>query len=421
MTTIKYILGLFLVLSLSFVACSDDQEGDMTPPGDISNVQVSETNGGAIFNFVLPKDPDILCVKAYYTNTLGQELFKVSSHYTNYLEIDGFNDVEKHTARLVVVDHSKNESKGVVVPFTPLESNIQVVLDSLVITPDYGGVRIEWINPAEKTVYTHLSYLDTLGEEKVEFLSSARYQESIVLRGMDTVDIEFHALVEDFYGNKTDKISKGTHKPLFEERVDFLKWSLIESLSVDAAGNKVNGDAYEGDLTYIWDGKVDVFGAPDNDRNYAMFSRDDNGGALNFPLDVVLDMGNDNGVFAGRVALWQRAFWYAPPAGREDVPYYYQNENIKAFKLYYSNDQTNWYPMYTLIGGEVTDLFDVGDPKDDTGGVSDADLKIAADGHEFEIVGNVPPFRYLKFSITENFGSEQYINVSELALFGGNY
>lgn len=416
MRNYKYITTLFVALSILFWACSED-ESDTTPPGDISNLGVVATNGGAIFSFTMPNDPDILCVKAYYTNTLGEDLFKVSSHYTDTLEIDGYNDTDTHTARLVVVDRSKNESSGITVDFAPLESNIQVVLDSLSITPDYGGVRVEWINPAQKTVYTHLSYIDTLGEEKVEFLSSSRFQESIVLRGMDTTAIEFFALVEDFYGNKTDKISKGIHQPLFEERVDFTKWSLITSLSLDAAGNKINGDAWEGDLTYLWDGKVDVFGAPESERNYAMFSRDDNGGALNFPFDVVLDMGNSNGVFAGRVMLWQRAFWY----GNEEVPFYYQNENIKAFKLYYSNDQTNWYPMSTQIDGVVTEIFDIGDPKDDNGDVSDADLEIAKDGHEFEIVGNVPPFRYLKFSITENYGSEIYINVSELALFGGNY
>lgn len=418
----KYTTTLLLAVSLLFVACDDqEQNEDMTPPGVLTDVQYTPTNGGAVFSYNLPADDDILCVKAYYTNTLGEDLFKVSSHYIDDLEIDGYNDTDEHTVSLVVVDRSKNESDPVNFKFRPLESNIQVVLDSMKISPDYGGVRVEWVNPAQKTVYTHLSYTDTAGREITEFLSSSRLYESFVIRGMDTTSTEFFTLIEDFYGNKTDKESQGEHTPLFEERVDFTKWTMIPSLSVDAVGNVVDGNAWEGSIEYIWDGKVDVYGAPDAERNYAMFNREDNGGALNFPLDVVLDLGNDNGVFAGRVVLWQRAYYHAPPAGKEEVPFYYQDQNIKAFKLYYSNDQTNWYPMYTSVDGEASDLFDIGDPKDENGDVSADDLKIAEDGHGFEIVGEVPPFRYLKFSITENYGSEIYVNVSELALFGGNY
>ena len=62
--------------------------------------------------------------------------------------------------------------------------------------------------------------------------------------------------------------------------------------------------------------------------------------------------------------------------------------------------------------------FDIGDPKDDDGNVPPDKIQEAIDGHEFELESTTEPFRYLKFSITSNFGSETYVHGSEITLFG---
>nr|WP_321411715.1 DUF4959 domain-containing protein [uncultured Carboxylicivirga sp.] len=377
-------------------SCEDKTEDiDRIPPGTVSNVEITPLNGGAKITYELPKDEDILFVKAVYVNSLGQSVFKVSSFYSDVIEIDGFNDTDEHEVSLVVVDRSNNSSKEVRQNFTPLKSHIQLVQESMTLNPDFGGVRIEWENQSAKTVFTYFSYIDTVGNEITKILPSSKEEEKVVVRGMDTIRTECFIQVEDFYGNKTQKISKGDYTPLFEQEIDKTKWTLVNTLSVD-------GNAWEGQTEFLWDGVVDTKESND-DNSYCMISRSDNGGQLNYPLDIVIDM-NAN-VVINRFVVWQRAYWY----GNESEYYYYQSENFKSFNLYASNDLSNW----ELIGEYTID-----DPKDEDGNVPADAITEAINGHGFELDEYPQPFRYLKFSVTENFGSEEYVNISELTLFG---
>ena len=398
---LKYtIIALGAVCLLS--ACEEESK-DTIAPGLIANVQVEPIHGGAKVTYELPDDEDVLFAKIYYTNTLGDDLFKVSSLYTNSITIDGFNDTLAHTFSIVAVDRSKNESEAVNFEFTPLKSNIQVVKESISIRPEFGGVKLSWYNPTAATVFAYLTYIEEGGEESLPvILSSEVENEELTVRGMDSTLKEFYVEVEDFYGNKTEKVSIGKVSPTFEEQIDKAQWTLVDALSVD-------GNAHEGRTEAMWDGVVDTKESG-GQGSYAMISRDNNGGQLNFPLDIVIDMGNDS-VVVNRLEIYQRAYWYNPPAGFENEPFYYQNENIKAFNIYTSANGTEWH-----LQGEFT----LDDPRDEDGRVPAADIAIAEAGHAFVLDHITAPFRYLKFSITENFGSEIYVNISELTLYGSN-
>ena len=376
-------------------ACQDEEVGDSIPPGKVSNVQIMPEHGGALISYDLPADDDILYVKANYENSKGEKLFKVCSFYDNNIEIDGYNDTLRHEVKIIAVDRYDNESDPVVEHFKPLKSYIELVKESIELKPDFGGISISWDNPSEKTVYTHFSYDDSEGNNIVRFLSSSRANEKFVVRDMDTTRKEFYVQVEDFYGNKTDKVSKGSYSPWYEEQIDKSLWTLVSNMSVD-------GNAWEGSTVNMWDGVVDTKESG-SDNSYAMIWRNNNGGQLNFPLDIVIDM--NASVIINRLVVWQRAFWY----GNENEYFYYQSENIKSFNLYISNDKMNW----TLVG-----QFSIDDPKDENGNVPESAIQEAINGHNFELDEYTPPFRYLKFSITENFGSEEYVNVSEISLFG---
>jgi hypothetical protein len=68
---------------------------------------------------------------------------------------------------------------------------------------------------------------------------------------------------------------------------------------------------------------------------------------------------------------------------------------------------------WQLIG-----TFDIGDPKSSEGEVPIAKLEEAALGHDFILDEISPEFRYFKFSITANFGSDTFVHGSEVSLFG---
>ncbi len=393
MKTIKILSTLFSFVIL--LSCEDNQSQDATPPGSLSIENIVPTNGGGIISYSLPSDSDILFVRAEYTNSLGVDVYRVSSSHNNSIEIDGLNQNTPLLVRLFVVDENENMSQPIEVEFTPLPSFIFLVQESISITPDLGGVKIEWDNIAEKTVYVHL-YITNGSDEDIRILSSNSLAESIFVRGLESVEMTFLTKVEDFDGNITDLQEKAILTPLFEEMIDKSTWTLMSQLSV-------NGNAWEGETTAFWDDVIDT-AETNSDNSYFIIWRDQNGGTLNWPLDIVISL-NKN-IRIHRFKVWQRAFWYGGPTG---IPYYYQEENMRSFSLYASSNSVDW----TLLGE-----YDIGDPSDENGNIPQDFMDVAANGHDFDLEGVSEKFRYLKFSITSNYGSDTYVHGSEITLWG---
>ena len=389
------ILAIILISFTTLIGCKDDENQDSIPPGSLTIENITPTNGGGIISYVLPEDSDILFVRAEYTNSLGVDVYRVSSSHNNSIEIDGLNQNTPLQVRLFVVDENENMSQSVEVEFTPLPSFIFLVQESISITPDLGGVKLEWDNIAEKTVYVHLHIMNG-DDEEIRILSSNSASESVFVRGLESVEMTFLTKVEDFDGNITDLEEKATLTPLFEEMIDKSTWSLVSSLSVD-------GNQWEGQTIAFWDDVVDT-AETNSDNSYFIIWRDANGGTLDWPLDIVINL-NKN-VRVHRFKVWQRAFWYGGPTG---APYYYQEENIRSFDLYASNNSVDW----TLLG-----QFDIGDPSDENGNIPQDFIDAAAEGHDFDLEGVSEKFRYLKFSITSNYGSDTYVHGSEITLWG---
>lgn len=389
----KAVLFLLFIFA-AIISCSDHEDLDTSPPGVLSNVSVTPTNGGGIISYILPSDDDILYVKAVYTNSQGEEVFRVSSKHNTSVEITGLSQLTPVNVKLFVVDLNENVSETVSIDFTPLKSFIFFVQESIQISPDLGGVKITWENIASKTVFVYVHILEG-ADEVIRILSSNNAQESIFIRGLAPSEISISTKVEDFDGNITELEEKGRYTPLFEEKIDKSTWTLV-------SGQSINGNAYEGKTVNFWDDVVDTV-ETDADNSYFIATRDNNGGSLNFPLDIVIDL-NKN-VKIQRFIVWQRAYWYQGGG----VTYHYQEENIKSFNLYASSDAQTW----NLLGE-----FDIGDPRNAAGEIPATAFQEAIDGHEFSLENTSEAFRYLKFQITSNYGSTQITVGSEITLFG---
>ena len=389
----KAVLFLLFIFA-AIISCSDHEDLDTSPPGVLSNVSVTPTNGGGIISYTLPSDDDILYVKAVYTNSQGEEVFRVSSKHNSTIEVNGLSQSTPVNVKLFVVDVNENISETVAIDFTPLESFIFLVQESIQITPDLGGVKITWENIASKTVFVYVHILEG-ADEDIRILSSNNPQESIFIRGLPPSEISISTKIEDFDGNITEFEEKGTYIPLFEEKIDKSTWTLV-------SGQSINGNAYEGRTVNFCDYVVDTV-ETDADNSYFIATRDNNGGSLNFPLDIVIDL-NKN-VKIQRFIVWQRAYWYQGGG----VTYHYQEENIKSFNLYASSDAQTW----SLLGE-----FDIGDPRNGAGEIPAPAFQEAIDGHEFSLENTSEVFRYLKFQITSNYGSTQITVGSEITLFG---
>ena len=388
-------LLLLTILIFAVNSCSKQDDGDTTPPSVLTIDSVTPTNGGGIISYTLPNDDDILYVRAEYTNSNGVDVSRASSSYNNSIEIDGLNQTTALTITLYVVDQNYNQSAPIYVELVPLDSFIYLVQESIEVNTDLGGFRITWENIQSKTVYVFVN-INNGTEEEIRILSSNNSSESIAVRGLPSEEITISTRIEDFDENSTTLEEKGTLTPLFEQVIDKSTWTLVASQSV-------NGNAWEGASANFWDDVIDTTNN-NSDNSYFMIWRDLNGGSLDWPLDLVIDL-NKN-VKITRFTVWQRAFWYNGPS---DIPYYFQEENMKSFNLYASNDAQVW---------EELGQFDIGDPRDSEGNIPQSALDSAANGHEFELDEVSESFRYLKFRVTSNYGSEAYVNGSEITMYG---
>ncbi len=394
----KYIY-ILLLAAFAFTACNEEVL-DTTAPGKVTNISYKPTNGGAILTFTAPDDDDLLYVKAVYTNSLGKEVFKVTSHYGDSIEIDGFKEATPQKIKLYAVDRSNNISEAAEIEVTPMKSFIYLVQESIQMKEQLGGVRITWENPDQKTVFVYVNFRRA-GKTYERILSSALSDPVLMIRGLDPEEYSFSVTVEDFNGNKTDKMDVGTYRPLLEQKINKSTWKVLQNLSVD-------GDKWEGTLASFWDDVVDTKESG-SDNSYFIINRDDNGGMLKWPLDIVVDLNKT--VVVNRFVVWQRAFAYvnAEQNGVSTDYCYYKEENLKSFSVSVSTDKLTWTSLGT---------FDIGDPRDAAGVISPAKYKEAIDGHEFNLESVSQPFRYMKFSILSNYGSETNVYGSEITLYG---
>lgn len=387
------------LILLIFTACKEEVI-DTIAPGKVSNVTFRPTNGGAVLKYTIPGDDDLLYIKAVYTNAQGNEVFRVSSHYGDSIEIDGFIDETPQKIKIYAVDRSNNVSEATEIEVKPNKSFIYTVQESVVLKEQLGGVKISWRNPDKKTVFVYVNF--TKGAKTYQrILSSASDSTLKMIRGLDPENYSFTVLVEDFNGNKTDVRELGSYKPLLEQKIDKSTWKVIQNMSVD-------GDKWEGTIASFWDDKVDTKEV-NTDNSYFIINRDDNGGMLKWPLDIVIDLNKT--VLINRFVVWQRAFEYknAEQNGVSIDYYYYKEENMRSFSISVSNDKLMWTPL---------GVFDIGDPRDASGNISATKYKEAVDGHEFNLESVSQPFRYMKFSVLSNYGSETNVYGSEITLYG---
>ena len=155
MNKLTYLRTLVLAGFLIGSCDSSDIKKILTLQENSQLQSVTPTSGGGIIYYNLPADNDILFVRADYKNAQGDEVYRVSSKQNDSIEISGLIDTSPVTVNLSVYDTSQNQSEVVSVDFSPNRSFIFDVLESLK-TPDLGGVRVNWTNDEEKTVFIYV-------------------------------------------------------------------------------------------------------------------------------------------------------------------------------------------------------------------------------------------------------------------------
>lgn len=413
----KYI-SVLLLLFVFVTACEEDVV-DSKAPGTVSGITYEATYGGAIIKYKAPNDPDLLYVKASYTNSMGENVFKIASIYQSSIEIDGLNDeTVQYPIRLTAIDSHNNESGLANIDVTPLRSYINIVADDMQFEEKLGGVKLSWHNPAKKPVFVYFLYKH--GEEVTERIVQSDLENyEVTIRGMESKEYSCSVIVEDFYGNRTEEIVlTESFTPQQEVKIDKgitpdgtitdHTWILQETLSA-------NGNLWEGKTIAFWDDVIDINTNP-NDNSYFIIHCNQNnnmGASLKFPIDLVVDLQRE--VIINRFVVWQRAYHYDSDhtAGWSDLYAYYDPDNLRALDLYTSNDKVTWTKVYENadFGSPATSAESNWRPTPEWNQRAEA-------GHEFELPTLSEPARYVKFSITRNYSDNNQICGSEITLYG---
>ena len=180
---------------------NEPTEKDGTKPGPVSNVKVKNVNGGATITYTLPKSPNLLYVRAKYkTNDVDARQTQVS-YYSNSIEVNGFAEKKEYEVVLTAVSRGEVESDPVVVKVHPETPIHRLVLPTVQIKPDFGGVYISAENPVRDKIGVIVITADKNGEFKPiesKYLNSAEVAFSV--RGYESQPRKFGVYIVDRWG-----------------------------------------------------------------------------------------------------------------------------------------------------------------------------------------------------------------------------
>ncbi|MFA7492004.1 MAG: DUF5126 domain-containing protein [Proteiniphilum sp.] len=216
---------LLTVLSLVFLwNCAEmpdmSSPKDSIAPGQITNTNVLNINGGVIITYSLPEDDDLLGVKAIYQlKEDGEELQMFSSAYRDTIEINGFPDTKERSVSLFCIDKSYNESNSVEVKIKPLTPPIELIRESLQVNPSFGGIFSSWKNEYKENIAVTLLVEDSLGfmiPDDTHY--SATEKGEFSFRGFEPIETHFRIEMRDRWGNFSEPLDF-TITPFYEEEI----------------------------------------------------------------------------------------------------------------------------------------------------------------------------------------------------------
>ncbi|WP_294347519.1 MULTISPECIES: DUF5000 domain-containing lipoprotein [unclassified Sphingobacterium] len=360
-------------------------------PGQVSNVKVENLAGAARITYTLPKDQDLLYVKAVYQLKSGKEMEVKSSYYNNSLLVEGFADTNPHAIKLYAVNRSEVSSEPIEVSVTPLENPIWNTFRSLEAIPAFGGIRITAENETEKNL-TVMVMVDSLGEwvPSVDNIYTSAKQISRTIRGFAPNPKQFAITVRDKYMNFTDTLVT-TLTPLFEQALPKSRYTAV-TLPTDSKQQYSSTG-----LSKMWDGDI---------INWPNISLTDV--TVNGPQWVTFD--------TGKLAKMSRIVIWDYPEYTNSGRMYYYGGNVRFFEIWGSDNPpsdgswNNWTRLGTFESKKPSGL--------PMGQQTDEDYQLANSGLSFDFDVSAPKVRYLRIKTIKNWQGSSFMSIAELQVYG---
>jgi hypothetical protein len=389
---------IYFYLIAAAVMCFSCTEKETLPisessgkPEKVEILAVDTVPGGVIVNYKIPPINDIIEIKAVYTLSNGQKRESSSSFYTSYITLDGYNDTEEHEAEIYTINRAREMSDPVPVKFRAGESPLLKTAKSMQIVNDFGGVNFNWRNPDNATLIFEFYTESERGEMvTMNIISSKLDSTNLAFRGYDTTPHKFAVNIRDNFGNSSGMIypEDGYIIPLFEMKLD----KTIQKVLI-----------LSGDVSFsMWEGR-DAYFIDDDILTFACSNNNTVPGA-----SLTLDLGKISKL--SRFIIHQR----------QDASFLYAHGNTRIFEIYSSDDDSDspsgdWNTWtrrgsYTIIKPSGTTS---------AGASTEEDRIAASKGHEFSFPLDMPPVRYLRLRVLNNWTSNSTFNeCAEFTAYG---
>ncbi len=397
--------GLIMLVFCCLIGCT---ELEHAPDGKtngiaklVTDIQVENTNGGAIISYNAPDDVNLAYVLGTVVLNNGQERIVASSTHSNEIVIKGIGDMAEYDVKLYSVNYNEERSEEQLIKIKPLVSQVVKISNSIIAEPGFGGIKLKWNNEDREAIALIVEVDDTLSYGQVDttfLLADITYDSSVdglfAVRGFENVERSWRFKVRDRYDNFSPEIvTKIT--PLFEEAIpredyEIVKlrhdapsaWGWVESNLID--GNKGSGfHTPQG-----WkdpDGKVSEY----EEENLHMFT-----------IDLGVQAKLSRLKFEGR------------------GEYYYKHGNPRIFDVWAGNtlNEDGSFKDWTKVITNGTVIKPSGLP---LGQQTQEDIDFQKRGFDFEFTdAGVVPFRFIRFVNKENWAGTKFLHVMEIEFFG---
>ena len=391
-------LILTTVLLMTWLGCKREdillQTNTSAPaPEAVSNIQVANLPGGAKLTYTIPKDTNLLYVKAIYELKKGVVSETKSSLYVDTLLVQGFGDSLEHTVQIYSVGKNGKTSAATEVTIHPATPPVNSVFKSLNLQATFSGALVSFNNPSEASLAMVL-LCDTTGSgdwKTVDTYYTESPKGGFSTRGFDSVNTKFAVYVRDRWGNRSDTLSK-VLKPLFEQQLDKGKFAEVDLPTDDYLGHTWSGLSLRS-MYFMWNGvwnsANDVFHTKTSDQR--------------MPQWFTFDLG-------GKYILSRFKFYHRAGAqGR------YVGGDPEKFEIYGSNnpDLDGGWDNWQLLGS-----FTSVKPTSGTTVTTEDNTFAVINGEDFEFPLGMPAVRYLRWKTTKTWGDFQYMYISELTFWG---
>jgi hypothetical protein len=408
---------LYLTLCLMFCvgySCKEedrlDQTVDDSAPAPLKVTVIGNTPkpGGAVLKYTVPKDKNLLGVKAVYVRN-GETCETKASLYTDTLTMEVFGDTQTYEVNLYSVGRNGKLSDPEKVSITPLMP--PVFTTEISMEAVFGGVKLNVSNNTSKAALTVMLLVDTANTGKWELLHTFYTMAdhiSFVRRELEPKEQKFGVVIRDRWNNKSDTLF-GFVTPYEEIKLDKTKWTNAK-LPTDYWLTYSGSAGYN--LENLWAGPETV-GSSAGGSSYATPADSP------IPQHFTVSLGYRASI--SRMQVWPRS-----------NELYYTGSFPREIELWGSDDPPldgSWNNWYLLGKWEVFKPSGYGDGRD-VGTITAEDQNYYAYNQQYELTPTdeisdpYRPVRFIRFKIVSLFSTygtaqtQGVVVMSEIALWG---